>query len=76
VQDLLFDTYGHVTGVVSAAVTGITSGGSSGGGVLSSSGVNNILVASTGISIIHNTGTSKIQIGTTLNHTALHHFFQ
>jgi hypothetical protein len=76
VQDLLFDTYGHVTGVVSAAVTGITSGGSSGGGVLSSSGVNNILVASTGISIIHNTGTSKIQIGTTLNHTALHYFFQ
>ena len=30
VQDLLFDTYGHVTGVVSAAVTGITSGGSAG----------------------------------------------
>ena len=116
VQDLLFDSYGHVTGVFSTAVTGITSGGStgdiyltgvafdtstrnltfswnsgvsditvnipssgggsSGGGVLSSSGVNNILVASTGISIIHNTGTSKIQIGTTLNHTALHHFFQ
>lgn len=76
VQDILFDQYGHVTGVVSVAATGITSGASSGGGVLSSSGVNNILVASTGITIVHNTGTSKIQIGTTLNHTALHHFFQ
>ena len=30
VQDLLFDSYGHVTGVFSTAVTGITSGGSTG----------------------------------------------
>tara|TARA_R100001163_G_C5064288_1_gene201843 strand:- start:936 stop:3227 length:2292 start_codon:yes stop_codon:yes gene_type:complete len=73
VQDLLFDSYGHVTGVVSAAATGVSSG-SSGGGVLTSSGVNNILVASTGITIVHSTGTSKIDIGTTLNHAALSYF--
>jgi len=70
IQDLLLDEYGHVTGIATATETVTPSGG----GVLSGSGINDKIVASTGILVVYNTGTDIITISSDLNHPPLYYF--
>lgn len=70
IQDILLDQYGHVTGLATATETVTPSGG----GVLSGSGINDKIVASTGILVVYNTGTDIITISSDLNHPPLYYF--